>query len=74
MTGTGTGGGADLRLFQRFTTIVGIPGYAGANNDNAAMETFLRRLNNVSNGAQGVLASNNVSAAGPGYSGTCPAP
>jgi hypothetical protein len=69
VTGTGTNGGSDLRLFERFTTILGVPGYAGASNDNAAMDAFLTARNTLTT----VSATNNVAAGGPGFSGTCPA-
>lgn len=68
VVGTGTNGGQDLRLFQRFTTILGVPGYAGANNDNAAMNAFLSARNT----AGGISATNNTAAGGSGYSGSCP--
>jgi hypothetical protein len=69
LTGTGTNGGSELRLFQRFTTTLAVPGYAGAANDNAAMNSFLAARNTVTN----VNATNNTGAspAGPGFSGTC---
>jgi hypothetical protein len=69
VTGTGTNGGSDLRLFQRFQTRLSVPGYAGANNNDAAMEAFLL-ANNTAGTAD---ASNNTAAApaGPGYSGSC---
>jgi uncharacterized repeat protein (TIGR01451 family) len=70
VNGTGTNGAQDLRLFQRFTTILGVPGYAGVNNDNTAMQNFLISQNLTNPTA---LASNNTGAGGPGYSGTCPA-
>jgi hypothetical protein len=44
-----------------------VPGYAGANNDNAAMNAFLLARNNATT----VNATNNVAAGGPGFSGSC---
>jgi uncharacterized repeat protein (TIGR01451 family) len=70
LTGSGINGGVDLRLMQRFLTILAVPGYAGANNDNAAMNAFLSARNTLSV----VNATNNTGAGGPGYSGTCTAP
>lgn len=78
LNGTGTNGGAELRIFQRFVTVLAVPGYGGANNDNVAMNTFLIARNNVSNattdGTGSVNATNNTSAVppGPGYSSICP--
>jgi len=55
-----------------------IPGYAGAANDNAAMNTFLAARNTVTDTTPpidtlSVNATNNTGAspAGPGFSGTC---
>ena len=69
VTGTGTNGGLDLRLFQRFVTLMGVPGYAGANNDNTAMNAFLTARNTLST----VSGTNNTATGGPGFSGSCPA-
>jgi hypothetical protein len=68
VNGTGTNGGADLRLFQRFLTIMAVPGYGGLANNNPQMETFLTGRNNLTT----VSASNNTAAGGPGWSSTCP--
>jgi uncharacterized repeat protein (TIGR01451 family) len=70
LTGSGSNGGFDVRLFQRFLTILAVPGYAGLNNDNAAMNSFLTARNTLST----ISATNNTGAGGPGYSGTCTAP
>jgi hypothetical protein len=70
VTGTGINGGADIRLFERFLTTMALPGYAGAPNDNAAAAAFAQANNG---GTPTVQATNNVSAGGPGFVGTCPA-
>ncbi|MDQ3927948.1 MAG: hypothetical protein M3328_02245, partial [Chloroflexota bacterium] len=71
-TVTGTGntsvGSPDIRVQQRFLTILGMPGYAGANNSNSAMVTYLAGRNNATT----ITAANNTGAGGPGFSGTCP--
>jgi hypothetical protein len=77
VTGSGTGGAAEIRLFQRFLTQLGIPGYAGANNDDAAMNSLLAGQNTVTDATppidtRSVSATNNTGAGGPGYFGTCP--
>jgi VCBS repeat-containing protein len=70
VTGTGnpSAGSSDIRVQQRFLTILGMPGYAGANNSNSAMVTYLTSRNNAASAA----AANNTGAGGPGFSGTCP--
>jgi len=67
-------GGVDLRMRQRQLTSVRLPGYAGANNDNAAVQTFLTVTN--SNAVTTILASNTVATGGGGYTGgaACPQP
>src|SRR4051794_40338189 len=69
ISGTGTNGATDLRVFQRFQTILALPGYAGAANNNAAMNAYLTARNTLST----VNATNNTAASppGPGFSGTC---
>jgi hypothetical protein len=69
LTGAGTNGGADVRLFQRFLTTVALTGYAGANNDNTAVSNFVKANNG---GTPTVVASNTVSTGGGGYVGVCP--
>lgn len=75
MTGAGSGGlaGRDFRLRQRFLTTVRLPGYAGANNDNAAVTAFVQGRNA---GAPTGLTQNTVSTGGGGYVGgtACPQP
>lgn len=68
VAGTGANGGTDVRLFERFTTTMALPGYAGAPNDNAAVAAFVQG----NNGGATVLATNNVAAGGPGFVGSCP--
>jgi hypothetical protein len=60
-------GGVDLRMRQRQLTSVRLPGYAGANNDNTAVQTFLTATN--SNAVTTILASNTVATGGGGYTG-----
>ena len=69
LSGTGTNGASDLRIFQRFTTILAVTGYPGANNDNTAMQNYMATQNTVTT----VTATNNTGSAGPGYSATCTA-
>lgn len=75
ITGSGSGGaaGTDVRLRQRMLTTVRLPGYAGANNDNLAVQTFVQSKNG---GTPTVLAQNTVSTGGGGYVGgaACPQP
>jgi hypothetical protein len=47
LTGSGKNGGTDFRLRQRFATTVRLPGYAGANNDTAAVVAFVQSQNGV---------------------------
>ena len=67
-------GGVDLRMRQRQLTTVRLPGYGGANNDNAAVQTFLTVTN--ANALTTILASNTVATGGGGYVGgaACPLP
>src|SRR5829696_5536548 len=75
ITGSGSGGaaGTDFRLRQRMLTTVRLPGYAGANNDNAAVTVFEQARNG---GTPTGLAQNTVSTGGGGYVGgaACPQP
>ena len=45
LTGSGNNGGTDFFLRQRFSTTVRLPGYAGANNDTAAVVSFVQSNN-----------------------------
>lgn len=75
INGSGSGGaaGTDFRLRQRMLTTVRLPGYAGANNDNAAVTAFVQAANPV---APTGLVQNTVSTGGGGYVGGagCPTP
>ena len=64
-----------IRPNQRFSTTVRMPGYGGANNDNAAVATYLLGRNTATQ----VVASNSVATGGGGYVNTvggaaCPQP
>ena len=64
-----------IRPNGRFVTTERMPGYTGANNDNAAVSTYLLGRNTASR----VAAANNVSVGGAGYVNTpggaaCPQP
>ncbi|HEX8903599.1 MAG TPA: Ig-like domain-containing protein, partial [Longimicrobiaceae bacterium] len=64
-----------IRPNQRFETTVNMPGYTGANNDNAAVATYLLGRNTATQ----VVASNSVATGGGGYVNTasgaaCPQP
>ncbi len=63
----------DVRLRQRQNTTIRLPGYAGANNDNTAVQNFVAANNSA---GTSVLAQNNVgSGGGGGFTGagtTCP--
>ncbi|HEY2090521.1 MAG TPA: putative Ig domain-containing protein [Thermoanaerobaculia bacterium] len=73
LTGSGVAanGGLDLYSHQRFHVTTRYPGYAGANNDNTAVGTFLSGQNTMS---ANFAVSNNVSAGGGGYVGGAPCP
>jgi hypothetical protein len=76
-----TGGGkgttppnnGDVRLRQRITTTVQLPGYTGANSDNTAVITYLRTAGGggIKNNSFGTgAAANTVSTGGGGYVNT----
>lgn len=75
ITGSGSGlaAGTDFRLRQRMLTTVRLPGYVGANNDNAAVTVFEQARNG---GTPTGLAQNTVSTGGGGFVGgaACPQP
>lgn len=75
ITGSGSGGaaGTDFRLRQRMLTTVRLPGYLGANNDNAAVTLFVQTNNPVSPTG---LSQNNVAGGAPGFVNgpACPTP
>lgn len=57
-------GDIDIRLRQRQSTTVELPGYGGANNDNTAVAAFVDANNT---GSDLLLVSNTVSTGGGGY-------
>jgi hypothetical protein len=63
-------GGVDIRSREQFSVTTRLPGYAGANNSDAVVATFLSSQNTL--GTTNV--TNNVSAGGGGYVGgaSCP--
>ena len=67
LTSSGQNGGFDIRLRVRFKTLIGVVGYAGANNDDPAMDTFLTNNNTLAT----VNATNNA-LTGSGWTGVCP--
>jgi Bacterial Ig domain len=73
ISGSGALGGTDFRLRQRQLTTVRLPGYAGANNDNAAVVAFVQ-ANQA--GAPTGAAANTVATGGGGFVGgaACPQP
>jgi methionine-rich copper-binding protein CopC len=54
----------DIRAQERFGTTVRLPGYGGANNDNAAVQTYLTGRNTLS-----TVAAQNNAATGGGFIG-----
>ncbi|HET6669799.1 MAG TPA: Ig-like domain-containing protein [Pyrinomonadaceae bacterium] len=73
IAGSGANGSTDFRVRQRFLTTVRLPGYAGANNNDAAVVAFIQGRNN---GAETGSADNNVAGGGGGFVGgaACTAP
>ena len=69
INGSGANGGTDVRLRQRQSTTVRLPGYGGANNDNTAVQTYLSGRNLT---APSALASNTVGSGGNGFIGGAP--
>ena len=67
--GGSLGAGGDLRVRQRFITTVRLPGYGGANNDDAAVVTYLTGRNTLVNVPQ-ATATNNVAGGGSGFVNT----
>ncbi|HEY0408336.1 MAG TPA: Ig-like domain-containing protein [Pyrinomonadaceae bacterium] len=62
----GSGTIADINLRQRMITTVRLPGYGGANNNNAAVVSFIQGQNT---GPESVTATNTVSTGGGGFVG-----
>jgi hypothetical protein len=71
LVGSSTDGGTDFRLRQRQSTSVRLPGYAGANNDDAAVVTFVQNNNNLGGTPTG-SATNTVPTGSGWLGGTCP--
>jgi hypothetical protein len=73
MTGSGPAPGFDFRLRQRFLSTVRLPGYASANNNNAAVTAFVQGNNGGTPTGQ---VTNTVSTGGGGFVGgaACPLP
>ena len=70
-----SGGISDFEVDQEFGTKVELPGYTGANNNDAAVVSFVQGNNNASGTPSGT-ATNNVSGGGGGFVGGsgCAAP
>lgn len=64
-------GDTDIRIRQRFNTTIRLPGYAGANNNTVAVNTFVSGNNT---GGPTVSSTHNVGGGGFGYVGgaACP--
>lgn len=71
MVGSSTDGGTDFRLRQRQSTTVRLPGYGGANNDDAGVVSFVQGNNNPAGSPTG-SASNTVPTGGGFIGGACP--
>jgi Big-like domain-containing protein len=69
VTGSSANGATDIRLRQRQATTVRLAGYAGANNDNAAVQSYVQSQNG---GTPTVSAANTVPTGGGFIGGTCP--
>ncbi|MCM2313946.1 MAG: hypothetical protein NDJ92_02175, partial [Thermoanaerobaculia bacterium] len=72
VAGSGPGVDTDIRLRQRFNTTIRLPGYAGANNDTTAVNTFVAG----NNAGSDVSSAHNVGGGGGGFVGgaACPLP
>jgi hypothetical protein len=66
LTGSGAGGGTDIRARQLANTTVRLPGYGGSSADTAAVVVFLQNQNNPSSTP---TASATVSGTGGGFIG-----
>jgi hypothetical protein len=64
--GAGANGSTDFRVRQRLLTTVHLPGYAGANNNDAAVISFIQGRNT---GSPSGAADNNVAGGGGGFVG-----
>jgi hypothetical protein len=72
VAGSGPAADTDIRLRQRFNTTIRLPGYGGANNDTAAVNTFV----GGNNAGSDVSSAHNVGGGGNGFVGgaACPTP
>jgi hypothetical protein len=72
VAGSGPGADTDVRLRQRFTTTIRLPGYGGANNDTTAVNAFVAG----NNPGADVSSAQNVGGGGGGFVGgaACPQP
>jgi Fe-S cluster assembly iron-binding protein IscA len=68
-SGDGVGSGTDFRFRQRQNTTVYLPGYGGANNNDAAVVTYVQNRNA---GTPTGTVTNTVGLGGGGYLGNCP--
>jgi subtilisin-like proprotein convertase family protein len=66
-TGNVAQGGVDYRVRQRMNTTVFLPGYGGANNDNAAVQAYILARPNTASGSGTASAANNVAGGGGGF-------
>lgn len=66
VTGSADVDATDIRLRQRFNTIIRLPGYGGANNDTTAVNNFVSGNNT---GGPTVSSSDNVAGGGGGFVG-----
>ncbi|HEX2836410.1 MAG TPA: cadherin domain-containing protein [Thermoanaerobaculia bacterium] len=68
-SGDGVGSGTDFRLRHRQSTTVYLNGYAGANNDDAAVTTYIQNRNT---GTPSGTVTNNLPNGGGWSTGYCP--
>src|SRR5205085_162316 len=66
MQGSGANGGTDFRVRQRFNTTVRLPGYGGANTDDAAVIAFIQARNP---GSETGSATHDLTTGGGGFVG-----
>jgi hypothetical protein len=69
LVGSGANGATDFRVRQRFNTTVRLPGYGGANTDDAAVVAFIQARNN---GAETGSATHDITTGGGGFIGGGP--
>ena len=67
--GNAANGDADIRLRQRFGTTIKLPGYAGANNNTTAVNTFVAANNDPAGATPAPTVSSAVSGSGGGFIG-----